>query len=92
MAKEKWSPLEIRNRGRPLKTWIGGIRNAMVQRNLKVDNWKDRKVRTRKTTLNFECLCATVSASDSSEAIYIVCACVCVCVCVCCLLYTSRCV
>ena len=33
----EWIPLERRKRGRPLKTWMEGVRAAMTTRNLEPD-------------------------------------------------------
>ena len=39
----KWMPKQKRARGRPNKNWMEDIRKAMNERNLKVDQWEDRK-------------------------------------------------
>ena len=40
----KWTPPERGKRGRTRKTSMEGIKNVMAQRNLKRDDWNDRKV------------------------------------------------
>jgi hypothetical protein len=41
----KWMLKQKRARGRPKKNWMGGIRKAMNERNLRVNEgqWEDRK-------------------------------------------------
>jgi len=39
----KWTPKQKRERGRPKKSWIEGIRKAMNERNLNEGQWEDRK-------------------------------------------------
>jgi hypothetical protein len=39
----KWMPKQRRARGRPKKNWMEGIKKAMNGRNLKEDQWEDRK-------------------------------------------------
>jgi hypothetical protein len=36
-------PKQKRERGRPKKNWMEGIRKAMNERNLKKGQWEDRK-------------------------------------------------
>jgi len=36
-------PLERRERGRPRKTWIGGVKAAMTKRNLEPHEWRNRE-------------------------------------------------
>ena len=39
----KWMPKLKRARGRPKKTWMKGIKEAMNDRNLNEGQWEDRK-------------------------------------------------
>jgi hypothetical protein len=39
----RWMPKQKRARGRRKKNWMEGIRKAMNERNLKEDQWEDRK-------------------------------------------------
>jgi hypothetical protein len=39
----EWIPGERRKRGRPRKTWIEGVRAAMIIRHLEADEWLNRK-------------------------------------------------
>jgi len=39
----KWMPKQNRARGRPKKSWMGGIKKAMNERNLNEGRWEDRK-------------------------------------------------
>jgi hypothetical protein len=39
----KWMPKQKRERGRPKKNWIEGIRKAMNERNLNKGQWEDTK-------------------------------------------------
>jgi hypothetical protein len=39
----KWMPKQKRARGRAKKNWMEVIRNAMNERNLNEDQWKNRK-------------------------------------------------
>jgi len=39
----KWMPKQKRERRRPKKNWIEGIRKAMNERNLNEGQWEDRK-------------------------------------------------
>ena len=39
----EWIPGERRKRGRPRKTWMGGVRAAMKTRHLEEDQWLNRK-------------------------------------------------
>jgi hypothetical protein len=39
----RWMPKQKRAQGRPKKNWMGGIRKAMNERNLKEGQWEDRK-------------------------------------------------
>jgi hypothetical protein len=39
----EWIPGERRKRGRPRKTWIEGVREAMKTRHLEADQWLNRK-------------------------------------------------
>jgi len=40
----KWMPKQKRERGRPRKNWMEGIRKAMNERNLIEGQWEDRKL------------------------------------------------
>ena len=39
----EWIPGERRERGRPIKTWMEGVRAAMKTRHLEADQWLNRK-------------------------------------------------
>jgi hypothetical protein len=39
----KWMPNQRKARGRPKKNWMEGIKKVMNGRNLKEDQWEDRK-------------------------------------------------
>jgi len=39
----EWIPGERRKRGRPRKTWMEGVRAAMITRHLEADQWLNRK-------------------------------------------------
>jgi hypothetical protein len=39
----EWIPGERRNRGRPRKMWMEGVRAAMKTRHLEADQWLNRK-------------------------------------------------
>jgi hypothetical protein len=39
----EWIPLERRKRGRPRKTWIGGVKAATKTKNLEPDQWRNRE-------------------------------------------------
>jgi hypothetical protein len=39
----KWLPKQERARGTPKKSWMGGIKKAMNERNLSKGQWEDRK-------------------------------------------------
>jgi len=39
----EWMPWERRKRGRPRKTFLGGVQAAMTTRNLEPDQWRNRE-------------------------------------------------
>jgi hypothetical protein len=39
----EWIPLERRERGRPRKTWMEGVKAVMTTRNLEPDQWRNRE-------------------------------------------------
>jgi hypothetical protein len=39
----EWIPEERRKRGRPRKTWMEGVQEAMTTRNLEPDEWRNRE-------------------------------------------------
>ena len=41
----EWIPLKRRKRGRPRKTWTGGVQAAMTTRNLETGQWRNREER-----------------------------------------------
>ena len=38
----EWIPRDKRKRGRPRKTWMEGLQEAMATRNLEPDQWRNR--------------------------------------------------
>lgn len=38
----KWKPPQRRKRGRPRRTWIDGVKESMLARNLEEEDWRDR--------------------------------------------------
>ena len=39
----EWTPPERRKRGRPRKTWMGGVQAAMTSRDLEPEQWRNRE-------------------------------------------------
>jgi IS5 family transposase len=39
----EWKPEERRKSGRPRKTWMEGVQEAMTTRNLEPDQWRNRE-------------------------------------------------
>ena len=39
----EWIPIERKKKGRPKKTWMEGVQEAMTVRGLEADQWMDRE-------------------------------------------------
>ena len=39
----EWIPIERKKKGRPKKTWMEGVQEALTVRGLEADQWTDRE-------------------------------------------------